>query len=517
MKFDRSSGILLHPTSLPGPYGIGDLGPQAYRFMDWLESTGCKLWQILPLGPTGYGDSPYQCFSAFAGNPYLISPEMLIQDGLLTHDDLMVNLDFNASRVDFGLLIPWKLDLLQKAFSRFASSPKEMHDGFEYFCAQNVAWLDDYSLFMALKESNGGNAWNTWAEPLRSREKSALDKARGELSDAILRHSFYQFLFFRQWESVRKYANDKDIKIIGDAPIFVAYDSADVWSHPELFYLDEAGNPTVVAGVPPDGYSATGQLWGNPLYRWDVHKETGYAWWVERIKFTLKTIDILRLDHFRGFAGYYEIPATDKTAENGHWVPGPGSDLFRAIDSKLSDGIATTEIKLPIIAEDLGLVTPDVIALLDEFQLPGMKVLQFGFSGPDNPFLPHNYVSNCVAYTGTHDNDTARGWFESAEEHEREFALRYLNIAPSEDSDPSGIHPQDKPSEGFAWNLIRDVWSSVAVIAVAPMQDLLNLGGEARMNYPSRLGGNWEWRIRDDDLNEPLADKLRELNWLYLR
>jgi len=501
MKFSRAGGILLHPTSLPGPYGIGDLGPQAYRFIDWLESTGCKLWQILPLGPTGYGDSPYQCFSAFAGNPYLISPDLLIQDGLLTQDDLKDKPDFNASRVDFGLLIPWKLDLQQKAFSRFPSAPKDLRDGFEYFCAQNVAWLDDYSLFMALKESNGGNAWNTWADPLRAREKSALDKARGELSDAILRHSFYQFLFFRQWEAVRKYANEKNIKIIGDAPIFVAYDSADVWSHPELFYLDEAGNPIVVAGVPPDGYSATGQLWGNPLYRWDVHKETGYAWWVERIKFTLKTIDILRLDHFRGFAGYYEIPATDKTAENGHWVPGPGSDLFRAIDSKLSDGIATTEIKLPIIAEDLGLVTPDVIALLDEFQLPGMKVLQFGFSGPDNPFLPHNYVPNCVAYTGTHDNDTARGWFESANDEEREFALRYL----------------ESDGRDFAWDLIRGVWSSVAVIAIAPMQDVLNSGGEGRMNYPSRLGGNWEWRMMEEDLDQPLAEKLRELNWLYLR
>lgn len=501
MKFDRAGGILLHPTSLPGPYGIGDLGPQAYRFVDWLESTACKLWQILPLGPTGYGDSPYQCFSAFAGNPYLISPDALIQDGLLTQDDLNDMPTFSASRVDFGLLIPWKLSLLQKAFSRFPSASKEIHAGFEYFCAQNVAWLDDYALFMAIKESNGGNAWNTWTQPFRTREPSALEEVRRNLSDDILRHSFYQYLFFQQWKSLRKYTNEKGIKIIGDAPIFVAYDSADVWSHPKLFYLDESGNPTVVAGVPPDGFSATGQLWGNPLYRWDVHKESGYAWWVERIKFTLKTIDILRLDHFRGFAGYYEIPATDTTAENGHWVPGPGSDLFRAIDSNLSDGLATSEIKLPIIAEDLGLVTPDVIALLDEFQLPGMKVLQFGFSGPDNPFLPHNYMENCVAYTGTHDNDTTRGWFDTTNEEEREFALRYLN------SDGSN----------FAWDLIRGVWSSVAVIAVTPMQDLLNLGGEARMNYPSRLGGNWEWRMGKEDLDSSLAEKLRELNWLYLR
>jgi len=469
--------------------------------VDWLESTGCKLWQILPLGPTGYGDSPYQCFSAFAGNPYLISPDVLIQDGLLTQEDLRDAPSFPASRVDFGLLIPWKLNLLLKAFSRFASKKDEVRDGFEYFCAQNVSWLDDYSLFMAIKDSNGGNAWNTWNQPLRTRESSALEEARKELSRDILRHSFYQFLFHRQWDFLRRYANGKKIKIIGDAPIFVAYDSADVWSHLELFYVDEAGNPTVVAGVPPDAFSPTGQLWGNPLYRWDVHKETGYAWWIERIKFALKSVDILRLDHFRGFAGYYEIPADDTTAENGHWVPGPGSDLFRSIDSRLSDGVATSDIKLPIIAEDLGLVTPDVIDLLEEFQLPGMRVLQFGFSGPDNPFLPHNYVENCVAYTGTHDNDTAHGWFGTANEEEREFALRYLN----------------SDGKDFAWDLIRAVWSSVAEIAIAPMQDVLNLSGDARMNYPSRLGGNWEWRMREENLSPLLGERLLELNWLYLR
>ncbi len=501
MKFERASGILLHPTSLPGSYGIGDLGPQAYRFVDWLESTACKLWQILPLGPTGYGDSPYQCFSAFAGNHYLISPDVLIQDGLLDLDDLVDAPEFPASRVDFGLLIPWKSNLLLKAFSRFHSAPKDFRDGFEYFCAQNVTWLENYSLFMAVKDSYGGNAWNTWDESLRARKPSALDKARKELSDAILRHSFYQYLFSRQWDHLRDYSNAKGIKIIGDAPIFIAYDSADVWAHPELFYLDEVGNPTVVAGVPPDLFSSTGQLWGNPLYRWDVHQDSGYRWWMERIKFTLKTVDILRLDHFRGFAGYYEIPAGEKTAENGRWVPGPGADLFSAIDAGLSDGFATAEISLPIIAEDLGLITPDVTALLEEFELPGMRVLQFGFSGPDNPFLPHNYVENCVAYTGTHDNDTARGWFETAADNEREFALRYLDSDGSE----------------FAWDLIRAVWSSVAGIAVAPMQDILNLGVQARMNFPSRLGGNWAWRMREEDLTQPLADKLRELNWLYLR
>jgi 4-alpha-glucanotransferase len=507
MKFERASGLLLHPSSLPGGYGIGDLGEQAYRFIDWLASNHTKLWQILPLGPTGYGDSPYQCFSAFAGNPYLISPDSLIQDGLLTRDDLSDAPAFSASRVDFGLLIPWKLILLGRAFKNFtqyatrSTQDEALHKDFNYFCASNASWLDDYSLFMALKDSHGGNAWNIWGESLRRREPAALDAAKRDLSDDILRHSFYQYLFFRQWDNLRKYANDKGIEIIGDAPIFVAYDSADVWSHPELFYLDEAGNPTVVAGVPPDGFSPTGQLWGNPLYRWDAHKETGYVWWLDRIKFALRSVDILRLDHFRGFAGYYEIPAGETTAENGHWVPGPGADFFRAIDAGLSDGLATSEISLPIIAEDLGLVTPDVIALLDEFQLPGMKVLQFGFSGPDNPFLPHNYPENCTAYTGTHDNDTARGWFETARDEEREFALRYL------DSDGSN----------FAWDLIRAVWASVAVFAVTPMQDLLNLGAEARMNYPSRLGGNWEWRMKAGDLTAELGDKIRELNWLYLR
>jgi 4-alpha-glucanotransferase len=501
MRFDRAGGVLLHPTSLPGPYGIGDLGPNAYRFVDWLASSGCKLWQILPLGPTGYGDSPYQCFSAFAGNPYLISPEMFIQDGLLTHDDLRDLPDFPASRVNFGLIIPWKIDLLDLAFSRFQADIGDLRGGFDYFCARNAAWLDDFCLFMALKDANDGNAWNSWEESIRARDRSAVEKARVSLAEGIQRHSFYQFIFFRQWESIRKYANEKGVKIIGDAPIFVAYDSADVWAHPELFYLDEEGSPTVVAGVPPDYFSETGQLWGNPLYRWDVHKKSGYEWWLARFRAILRLVDFVRLDHFRGFAGYYEIPASAETAETGRWVPGPGSDLFRALDAKLSDGPTTSEIALPIIAEDLGVVTADVTALLDEFGLPGMRVLQFGFTGPENLFLPHNYVQNCAAYTGTHDNDTARGWFNTAPDEEREFALHYLNTDGSD----------------FAWDLIRAVWSSVADIAVAPIQDLLNLGGEARMNFPSTLGGNWEWRMKEEDLSPSLAEKVRELNWLYLR
>jgi 4-alpha-glucanotransferase len=519
MKFERSGGILLHPTSLPGLYGIGDLGPQAYRFIDWLASTGCKLWQVLPLGPTGFGDSPYQCFSAFAGNPYLISLDILIEDGLLTPDDLADMPNFNAARVDFGQLIPWKLRLLEKAFSRFSSLQKTSQenqassggaqatvlskaemliDGFNAFCAENASWLDDFALFMSLKEANGGGAWSGWDEALRKQEPAALEKAQQDHAENIRRHSFYQFLFFSQWEKLRRFAKVRNIKIIGDIPIFIAYDSADAWAHPELFFLGEDSLPTVVAGVPPDYFSATGQLWGNPLYRWKVHKKSGYTWWLERFRSVLKFVDVIRLDHFRGFAGYYEIPYGAPTAETGQWMTGPGKDFFKAIARELSEPHNGT---LPIIAEDLGVITPDVMDLRDRFQLPGMRILQFGFSGADNPFLPHNYITNCVAYTGTHDNDTACGWFESAPAQERSFALRYLNSNGTD----------------FAWDLIRSVWSSVALYALAPMQDMLSLGTEARMNYPSRLGGNWEWRMKEEDMNHDLAKRLRELNELYLR
>jgi len=497
MKFERSSGILLHPTSLPGPYGIGDIGPQAFRFVDWLASTGCKLWQLLPLGPTGYGDSPYQCFSAFAGNPYLISPELLIEDGLLTQDDLAGMPTFAASKVDFGSFIPWKLDLLLKAFSRFAQSEESLKKEFNSFCKENAAWLDDFALFMSLKETNGGGAWNGWEKSIRTRKPVAMDKARKDLAESIQRFSFYQFLFFRQWESLRKYANEKGIKIIGDIPIFIAYDSADAWANPELFFLDKDSLPTVVAGVPPDYFSPTGQLWGNPLYRWKTHKETDYTWWVERFRAVLKLVDIIRLDHFRGFAGYWEVKFGSPTAEQGRWVPGPDHDFLKVLSKKL---VSKNE-PLPIIAEDLGVITPDVVALRDDFNLPGMRILQFGFDDPKNPFLPHNYLENCVAYTGTHDNDTARGWFDSAPDNERNFALKYLNTN----------------KDGFVWELIRGVWSSVAVYAIAPMQDFLNLGGFARMNFPSRLGGNWEWRMSEKDMNDQLANSLRELNGLYLR
>ena len=498
MNFKRSGGVLLHPTSLPGRYGIGDLGPEAFRFVDWLASTGCKLWQILPLGPTGYGDSPYQCFSAFAGNQYLISFDALIADGLLAEDDFASMPKLSDTRVEYGQLIPWKLYLLEKAFSRLSSTPQEYRAEFEKFRTENASWLDDYVLFMSIKEANGGGPWSDWDEAIRKRKKPAMDKARAEHANAIIRHSFYQFLFFRQWNKLRDYAHDKGITIIGDIPIFIAYDSADAWANPKLFFLDENGLPTVVAGVPPDYFSATGQLWGNPLYKWSAHKKTGYQWWIERFRSVLDLVDIVRLDHFRGFAGYYEIPFGSPTAETGQWMTGPGKDFFETLYPALTENEG--EI-MPIIAEDLGVITPDVVELRDSFRLPGMKILQFGFDEPTNPFLPHHYPKNCVAYTGTHDNDTVRGWYDTAPEKERDLARRYLGTDGSD----------------IAWRMIRSVWSSVAVYALAPMQDLLDLGGEARMNFPSRLGGNWEWRMSEADLSDSLASRLKELNELYSR
>ncbi len=508
MNFQRSGGILLHPTSLPSAYGIGDLGPQAYRYIDWLSEAGCRLWQVLPLGHTGYGDSPYQCFSAFAGSPYIISPDLLVRDGLLTPADLedcravgtaTPDQDDETS-VNFATAIPYKLSLLARAFEHFQQmDPVDLREEFGVFRAQNAEWLDDYALFMALKEEHGGGSWVDWPMPVRKRDEAAMAEARSRLAQRALQFAFYQLLFFRQWGNLRDYAHSKGITIIGDIPIFVAEDSSDVWAHPDLFFLDEDRHPTVVAGVPPDYFSPTGQRWGNPLYRWDAHKRTGYAWWLKRFHAILGMVDVVRLDHFRGFAGYWEIPATNQTAEIGRWVPGPGADFLDAVEQSLkgsSDGG-----DLPIIAEDLGVITTDVVELRERYHLPGMKILQFGFSGPDNPFLPHNYGSDCVAYTGTHDNDTARGWFNSGPRAEKKFALRYLHAT----------------SGSFVWQLIRAIWRSVAVYAVTPMQDVLNLGTEARMNYPSRLGGNWHWRVRERDLSDALAGKLHELSYLYLR
>lgn len=503
MKFERSSGILLHPTSLPGPYGIGDLGPESYRWIDWLSETGCKLWQVLPLGPTGFGDSPYQCFSAFAGNPYLISPTVLMDQGLLTQGDFQNMPEWNPRRVDFGALYEWKPSLLRKAYYSFISLQGIGKIDFEKFKDENSSWLDDYALFMAIKKSYGGGAWDAWPKPLRNRDVDALVDASRSLAEEIEYQKFLQFLFFKQWNALQAYAHQRGIKIIGDIPIFVAMDSSDVWSHSELFYLDGDGKPTVVAGVPPDYFSPTGQLWGNPLYRWDIHKQDGYAWWLQRIRFALSTFDVVRIDHFRGFAGYWEIPASATTAEHGRWIPGPGSDFIQTVVSALG-GDSPGGTSLPIIAEDLGEITPDVISLRDQFSLPGMKILQFAFSGPDNPFLPHQHKVNNIVYTGTHDNDTVCGWYESAGDGEKEFARRYFRKFWQNGCE-------------FAKDLIAVAWSSISVYALAPMQDFLCLGTEARFNYPSRLGNNWEWRMVKEDIGEEVKSRIRDLNWLYLR
>ncbi len=495
MKFTRSSGIILHPTSLPGPDGIGDLGPEAYRWVNFIKECGLGLWQLLPLSPTGYGDSPYQSFSAFAGNPYLISPALLLEDDLLDAADLADRPDFPPDRVDYGPVIQWKLKLLDRAFARFekAASP-EIKRELAQFQASEASWLDDFALFMAIKESQGMQGWISWPKPLRMRDEKALQKFNAEHSEDIKRHIFRQFLFFRQWTKLHAYTNSLGIQIVGDIPIFVAFDSADAWANRHLFFMDKAGQPTFVAGVPPDYFSPTGQLWGNPIYQWDIHKETGYAWWIERIRATLKLYDIIRLDHFRGFAGYWEIPAGMPTAEVGRWAPGPGESLFIAIREALKD--------LPIIAEDLGEITPDVIELRENLGLPGMKILQFAFqTDPDDPFLPHNYPVNCVAYTGTHDNDTSVGWYKAAPEKERDFCRRYLA----------------RPAEDIAWDMIRAVWSSVAAFTLAPMQDFLSLDTEARMNLPGRLGGNWSWRVLPEQMNEKLSARIRETNFLYSR
>ena len=495
MKFKRSSGILLHPTSLPGPYGVGELGPQAYRWVDFISEAGFGLWQVLPLGHTGYADSPYQCFSAFAGNPYLISLETLIEEGILTPEDVADKPAFPEDKVDYGALYFWKFKVLDRAFERFqALADPKLNEELRQFEARQADWLPDFALFMALKDAHQGAPWHTWAPSLRSRQPKALEAARQKYAASIAQQVFRQFFFFRQWLKLRDYVHSKGIQIIGDIPIFVAHDSADVWQHPELFYLNIAGKLTVQAGVPPDYFSPTGQLWGNPLYRWEVHKQSGYAWWIQRISAVLSLVDIIRLDHFRGFAGYWEVPGNAQTAAKGHWVPGPGEDFFTTVNNALGD--------LPVIAEDLGEITPDVFALRDQFGLPGIKVILFGFvANPSDTFLPHNYTQHNVVYTGTHDNDTARGWYERIGEEERAFFRKYM----------------DRDGSNAAWDLIRAVWMSVCIFAIAPMQDYLNLDNTARMNYPGQPSGNWTWRMLEDAASPALLKRMRDLNWLYDR
>lgn len=495
MVFNRASGILLHPTSLPGPDGVGDFGPEAFRWVDFLAESGCSLWQILPLGPTGYGDSPYQCFSAFAGNPFLISPALLLNERLLNIETLDQRPEFPDDHIDYGNVIGWKKHILHESFLVFSKMDNhELHEQFMEFQELNTSWLLDYATFSALKDLNNGRPWVEWSPEFRQREPRAIKKFQEDYSDLIRELMYYQFLFFRQWKNLKDYANSLNIKVIGDIPLFISHDSADAWSQSHLFFLDPEGFPTVVAGVPPDYFSPTGQLWGNPLYNWEIHKETGYSWWLERIKGCLELVDILRLDHFRGFSEYWEVPAEMKTAEIGEWEPGPGVDFFEVIKNKLG--------RLPIIAEDLGKITPDVIQLRDHFNLPGMRILQFAFADDDkNIFLPHNYSRNTVAYTGSHDNDTTIGWFSAAPENERIFCLEYLGS--------NGVD--------IAWNMVREVWSSVANFAIAPMQDLLSLDSSARMNFPGREAGNWNWRMNLFYQNDGLIPKIFRLNELYSR
>jgi len=503
----RRSGILLHPTSLPGRYGIGELGPEAHRFVDFLSGAGQRLWQVLPLGPTGYGDSPYQCFSAFAGNPLLVSLDALVEDGWLRAEDLAPAPEFAADSVDYDAVAAFKLPLLDRAFRRFETEAEPAdRAAFDAFREANASWLDDYALYMAVKEAQGGTEWTEWEEDIARRRPEALARWREERAGAVRARAFGQYLFFLQWQRLRERCRERDVALMGDIPIFVARDSADVWSHPQLFQLDEHGRPRVVAGVPPDYFSATGQLWGNPLYDWEEMARTGYGWWIERFRAALGLVDLVRLDHFRGFEAHWEIPAGEETAVNGQWVKGPGAALFEALREALGD--------LPIVAENLGVITPEVEQLRERFGFPGMAILQFAFGrDPEaGEFLPHNYPRNRVVYTGTHDNDTTVGWWTTsgagdstrgAEEvrEERERALQYL------DAEGREIH----------WAFIRAALASVADMAIVPLQDVLGLGSEARMNLPGRARGNWRWRFSPESLTDGIRDRLKRMAELYGR
>ncbi len=500
MNTQRSSGIVLHPTSLPGPYGIGDLGSEARRFVDYLASGGQSLWQILPLGPTGFGDSPYQCFSALAGNPLLIDLEA-ISRGVLAAPD------FCQDRVDFERVIPWKMAALESAAREFregASATRRRR--FEEFNEENAQWLDDFALFMALKGRDPARVWSQWDEDIRVRDPQALKRWRAQLNEPVATQKFLQYAFFSQWKELRSYAAERGVRIMGDLPIYVAHDSVDVWVNPQYFQLDDKGEPSAVAGVPPDYFSATGQLWGNPLYAWDALARDDYGWWVTRFRAVLNLVDLVRLDHFRGFEAYWEIPAGAATAEDGRWVKGPGSDMFQIVQCALG--------KLPLVAENLGVITPEVEALRARFGFPGMSILQFAFgTDPQAPgFRPHNYARETVAYTGTHDNDTTVGWWSSrgygestrnAEDirAERDYARRYLN------TEGSRIH----------WAFIRALMASVADTVLIPLQDVLGLGSEARMNQPATLSGNWRWRCRQEMTTPETAKELRSLAELYER
>ncbi|MFC1871823.1 4-alpha-glucanotransferase [Chloroflexota bacterium] len=507
MDLPRASGILLHPISLPGPFGIGDLGPEAYKFVDFLVSTDQRLWQILPLGHTSYGNSPYMCLSAFGGNPYLISLERLVDDGLLDSTDILNPPDFPNNRVDYGRAINYKMSLLVKSFEKFKeqNSTKYLED-FYTFSETNAFWLEDYALFTSLKEAHNGQVWTKWEEGTSTRQLDALVQWRNKLADNIQFWKYVQYQFFKQWLNLKSYCNEKGIRIIGDVPIYVAHDSAEVWAHRKQFHLDEQGNPIVVGGVPPDYFSATGQRWGNPIYQWDMMAQRGYRWWIDRFRTNFTLVDMVRLDHFRGYQAYWEIPETEPTAVKGRWVKGPAIALFNAVKEALGD--------VQMIAEDLGVITPEVDNLREQVGFPGMRILQMAFGSdakaPD--YRPHNHIANCAVYTATHDHNTTVGWFttepgtqttQTADEvkKEREYALKYLG------TDGSEIH----------WDFIRLALSSVARIAISPLQDVLGLGAEARMNLPGTTKGNWEWRFTSDMLTPTIRERLRELTRVYDR
>ena len=504
MSFERASGVLLHPTSLPSKFGIGDLGESAYKFVDFLAASGQKLWQILPLGPTGYEHSPYTMnFSAFAGNPLMISLEQLQSEGLLTPEELnpTEKVTDNPHRVDFDAVTSRKTKILKQAYQRFQESlSKKANPEFEQFCKEQATWLDDYVLFMALLEANDYKAWNFWDRAVARREKDALKAEAEKLKDAVSYHKFLQFKFFQQWKKIRDYANNKNIKIVGDISIYVCHNSADVWANPEIFQLNpETLESAYIAGVPPDYFSATGQLWGNPVYDWDKLEETNFAWWIERFRATLQYVDIVRIDHFRGFEAYWRVPAAEETAINGEWVKGP--------DAKFFETLASTLGSLPVMAEDLGIITPEVEELRDRFDFPGMRILQFAFGGDDdNAYLPHNYIQNCVVYPGTHDNDTTIGWWNNTGEQEKQHVARYLEY-----SSPEEI-------KEINWEFIRMALSSIGDLAILSVQDLLGLDSSGRMNDPSVNAGNWRWRYESSDqLTDELSQQLLEMTTRYKR
>ncbi len=496
MRFPRASGVLLHPTSLPGPHGSGDCGPAAYHFVDWLVSAGQSLWQILPLTGIGAGNSPYASSSAFAGNPLLVDLNELHRQGWLTAAEVEPSAGLLDQRVDYAQVQPYRMQRLALAAQRFFALPAddERQPQYARFCTRHASWLDDYALFMALSEAQPVAQWCLWPPALARREPAALAQAKALHAERIAFWKFSQWCFFRQWLELKAYANRRGVQIVGDVPIFIGHHSAEVWSHQALFTLGADGRPTVVAGVPPDFFSVTGQRWGNPLYRWEVHARDDFAWWVERMRRTFELVDVVRIDHFRGFAGYWEIPASEPTAIHGQWRSGPGADLFKAINAALGP--------MPIIAEDLGVITPDVDALRRRFQFPGMRILQFAFGGDSsNLFLPHHHECDTVVYPGTHDNDTCLGWWASASEHERHFARAYL----------------DTDGHDLAWALIRSACASVADTAIYAMQDVLSLPGECRMNFPGQSEGWWEWRMQWSQVQAWHAQRLAMLCRLYGR